>query len=446
MDMALMHAGALPAALPVTLSDSVIRKFAATVAAERCVVTDPEQKKRLQRMGVFDVIDVSSAGLAEAPEAPRGEEVASAVRALMKTGLHSMDDKVAYISPSSGTTGESKGCCMTFGNARNFGSILSSQLSMSPQDRIFSFLPMPQARMTDVFLPLYCGSEVVVSRGGDHYIEELQTARPTIVVAPPFLYNRIRDIAATSSKPAPYVLEEMLGNTRFLFTGASPVPQSLLEFFRSNGIVLREGYGMTESSSLATLNLPGATRAGTQGRAVPGVMVQTAPDGEIELSGPNVFAGYWKNEAATSQAFHNGWLRTGDLGYLDDDGYLHLRGRSKDMLVLASGRRIHPTPVEQQFARVPGVAQAVLVGEGRGNLCVLLSLEPTSSNSPSLHLELDRCLAAQQRELGGNTLSAWHVVEEPFTVESGELTALRKPSRRVIHERRQAVISQLCGD
>ena len=166
------------------------------------------------------------------------------------------------------------------------------------------------------------------------------------------------------------------GRLELAMTGAAPIGRDVLEFFDACGVTVLEGYGMTESCAAGTLNTPAAARLGTVGRALTGTEVAIAPDGEVLMRGPHVFAGYHRNEAATSETVQDGWLHSGDLGELDRDGFLTITGRKKDLIITSSGKNISPDTIESMLRETRWISQAVVHGDRRPYLVALLTIDP----------------------------------------------------------------------
>src|SRR3712207_5387279 len=178
--------------------------------------------------------------------------------------------------------------------------------------------------------------------------------------------------------------EKLYQNVRNLFggrceqavTGAAPIAKEILEFFYACGVPVMEGYGMTETSTSATVNTPDAYRFGSVGKPMSGVEVKIADDGEVLLRGPNIFQQYYKNEEATRETLIDGWLHTGDLGRLDEDGFLYITGRKKDIIITAGGKNITPANLENGLKQNRWISQAVVVGDRRPFLVALITLDP----------------------------------------------------------------------
>jgi long-chain acyl-CoA synthetase len=166
------------------------------------------------------------------------------------------------------------------------------------------------------------------------------------------------------------------GRAEWAISGGAPLGERLGHFYRGLGLHVLEGYGLTETTAPATVNLPATTKIGTVGPPLPGHAVRIAEDGEIELRGPNVFRGYHRNEAATAEAFHDGWFRTGDLGSLDEQGFLRITGRKKEIIVTAAGKNVAPAVLEDRLRSHPLISQVVVVGDARPFIGALVTLDP----------------------------------------------------------------------
>jgi long-chain acyl-CoA synthetase len=166
------------------------------------------------------------------------------------------------------------------------------------------------------------------------------------------------------------------GRLRFAISGGGPLGDRLTHFYAGIGLVVYEGYGLTETSPTLTINSPGSWKPGTVGRPLAGTTIRIAPDGEILAKGPQVFSGYWHAEAATAEVFdEDGWFHTGDIGELDDQGFLKITGRKKELIVTAAGKNVAPAPLEDRLRAAPLISQAIVVGEGRPFVSALVTLD-----------------------------------------------------------------------
>ena len=166
------------------------------------------------------------------------------------------------------------------------------------------------------------------------------------------------------------------GNLRLAVSGAAPINPEILSFFDAAGVLVLEGWGMTETSTAATISNPDDFKVGTIGKPFPGCEVKIAEDGEILVKGPNVFQGYYKNEEATRETIVDGWLHTGDIGEIDADGFINITGRKKDIIITAGGKNITPANLENEIKQHPLVSQCVVVGDRRPYLVALVTLDP----------------------------------------------------------------------
>ena len=166
------------------------------------------------------------------------------------------------------------------------------------------------------------------------------------------------------------------GRLRTAVTGAAPINPEILSFFDAAGVLVLEGWGMTETSTAATISTPDDFKVGTVGRPFPGCEVKIADDGEILVKGPNIFQGYYKNPEATAETLVDGWLHTGDIGEIDSDGYVSITGRKKDIIITAGGKNITPANLEAEIKQHPLVSQCVVIGDRRPYLVALVTLDP----------------------------------------------------------------------
>jgi len=249
------------------------------------------------------------------------------------------------------------------------------------------------------------------------------------------------------------------GRTRYAVSGGAPLGERLGHFFRGAGITVLEGYGLTESSAAAMVNRPDHIKIGTVGQPVPGVSVRIADDGEIFLAGPNIFGGYWRNEAATAEVMADGWLRTGDMGELDDDGFLRVTGRKKELIVTAGGKNVAPAVLEDRIRAHPLVSQVLVVGDARPYVACLITLDEESVEiwkakyphlqdatmaelikAPELLAELQGAVDEANKAVSrAEAVRRFRVLPGDFSEQGGHLT----PSLKV---RRNAIMKDFAGE
>ena len=256
----------------------------------------------------------------------------------------------------------------------------------------------------------------------------------------------------------------MGGRVAYSVSGGAPLGARLGHFFRGIGVTVLEGYGLTETTAGGTVNMPGAQRVGTVGRPIPGTAVRIAEDGEILMKGDLVFPGYWNNEDATRETFTaDGWFKTGDIGELDDDGFLRITGRKKELIVTAAGKNVAPTVLEDRVRAHPLVSQCIVVGDERPYIAALITLDPEAieewkadvgipaiTGIPEL-LEDGRLRSAIQQAVDGanaavsqaEAIKRFDILPADFTEDGGELTPTLKLKRAVVLKEYAAAVDGL---
>ena len=247
-------------------------------------------------------------------------------------------------------------------------------------------------------------------------------------------------------------------------TGAAPIAPEILEFFFACGVPVMEGYGMTETATSATVNRPeaGGFRFGSVGKPMAGVEVKIADDGEVLINGPNIFKGYYKNEKATGEALESGWLHTGDLGHLDEDGFLFITGRKKDIIITAGGKNITPANLENGLKQNRWISQAMVVGDRRPYLIALLTLDPEEAPALAESLGLEdasiEALRTNEKVLAEiqaavdevnshvgpvEQIKRFEILDHDLSQETGELTPTLKVKRNVVHDKFAGLIDSV---
>ena len=258
------------------------------------------------------------------------------------------------------------------------------------------------------------------------------------------------------------IREALGGRVRFLVSGSAPLSVAIAEFFQGVGLSVIEGYGLTETAPILTVNPPDAPRAGSVGRALPGVELRIAGDGEILARGPNIMSGYYNKAEATADALRDGWFHTGDIGTLDAEGHLRITDRKKDLLVTSGGKKIAPQPIEATLKRSPIVGEAVLLGDRRKYASALIVPEfgalerrlkdlgrPPGSRDelvarPDVIKLYQEIVDALNRELSQfERIKKIALLPAEFTIQSGELTPTLKVKRKVVEEKWKDVIAGL---
>ena len=258
------------------------------------------------------------------------------------------------------------------------------------------------------------------------------------------------------------VRQRLGGRIRFLISGSAPLSVEVAEFLFAIGIPVLEGYGLTETAPVLTVNPEGRQKLGTVGTAIPQVTLRIADDGEILARGPNITVGYYRKQSETDEAIQNGWFHTGDIGFLDEEGYLTITDRKKELIVTAGGKNIAPNPIEASLKRSPLVSEAMLVGDRRPYIVALLvpdfdalklriptvvveevSLEDIVDQSHVLQLFGDVVETVNEQLPRHEQIKRWAILPTEFSISTGELTPTLKLKRRVVGERWSSVIAQL---
>jgi long-chain acyl-CoA synthetase len=511
-DLGILGAGLVSVPVYPTSSASQVAFVLGHSGARVCIAEGPDQvAKLLLRRGELPalerviVID-GGAGLddpfvvslrelrADAPRpVPRPRELAA--------GIDS--SSLATIVYTSGTTGPPKGTMITHANLMATMASLTALIEIRPTDRFLSFLPLSHIteRSISNFGQIVGGAETWFARGIATLADDLQACRPTILFAVPRVWEKFRDrvLERITEQPAPMrrlaerylraaarpphertsaqatelrLLDGLVGRSirrqlgldraRIVTCGAAPVHPDLLRWFHQIGLPIAEGYGQTEVSLCTSTNIPGDTVIGTVGRPIPGVDVKIAPDGEILVRGDNVCAGYWRDPAATAELIDaDGWLHTGDLGHLDNEGRLSVTGRKKDLIVTAYGKNIAPAELETALQLDPLIAQAVVVGDGRPYLTALLTLDPDAvadwarehDRAGDVEALIDD--AALQDAIGdavervnathshAEGIRRWRILPHDLTMAGEELTPTLKVRRHIVTSRWADLIEEM---
>ena len=410
-------------------------------------------------------------------------------------------DDMATIVYTSGTTGPPKGCITTHANCMATARMYEQELKFAATDEpivVFMFLPLAHslARVTQMVV-LDVGGTLAYWRGDPKMVlDDLAATRPTHVPSVPRVFEKVHTKALSGVEEAgrlkraifhwalgtgrrareleraghmpgvalrgrhaladKLVLSKVRGlfgpDIKLALTGAAPIARDVLEFFDACGVLVLEGYGMTETTAAATLNTQNRFRFGTVGHALPGSEISIAADGEVLMRGPHVFRGYYRNDEATSETFtEDGWLRSGDLGSVDDDGFLHITGRKKDLIITSSGKNISGANLETALREIRWVSQAVVYGDNRPYLVALLTLDPDEARALAARLDIAPDLAAMAKDERVNAelareleqvnarfarieqVKRFTILERDLTQEDGELTPTMKVKRAVVY-------------
>ncbi|MBB6170156.1 long-chain acyl-CoA synthetase [Nocardiopsis mwathae] len=461
---------------------------------------------RLGHIVVLDTPDGPVAGAIPLDELlERGAGVS--VEAVRDREARVRSGDLSTIIYTSGTTGPPKGCLIGNGHWQATLDGLDAGMPVRAGESIYLYLPLAHAFARIVqYVALTRGATLHIF-GGDvrNVVAELGEVRPDYLPSVPLLFEKVHTRVRTLLGQAPeadraafdravdlggrvraarergepvdpeveaefteaddrwlsMVRGVFGGRLKEALTGSAPIAPEILDFFHACGVPVNEGYGMTESAAVLTLNSPGDRRFGTVGRPLPGVEVRIAEDGEILARGANVFAGYHRAPADTVEILADGWLHTGDLGEFDADGYLRVTGRKKDLIIPASGKNISPANIEGDLRGSPWISHAMVFGDRRPHLVALLTLDPDEvvpwareRGLPDDPAELAahpdvRALIRQVVDEAGarhsrpERVRAFAVLPRDFSVEAGELTPSLKLRRAIVAERYRHLLDDL---
>lgn len=350
-------------------------------------------------------------------------------------------DQMAVMLYTSGTTGRPKGVPLTHRNigvnGRDWLEVNGPQVSEEsvdvlwlPMSHIFGF---GQACLGNTLgFTSYLSDPM-------HVLDILPRVRPTIFMSVPRYFEKI---AAAASQPSTdearkKKLDEVTGGRlQFCLSGGAGLKRQIKDFFWDHGILITEGYGLTEASPTLTLNRPDAFDFDSVGKAVPSVELRLAEDGEIQARGDSIFGGYHKDPEATASVFtEDGWLKTGDLGHIDERGFLRIVGRKKEILVTAGGKNIAPGNIEQQFLDDPHIAHVVVYGDGEKYLVAGVWLDPFAPRLAEPEKYVEKKVTAVNEGLARyETIKKFVIMNDPLTVEGGYVTPTLKVKRNKVYD------------
>jgi long-chain acyl-CoA synthetase len=400
---------------------------------------------------------------------------------------------------TSGTTGAPKGVVLTHANAMAVCQMVEELEFVEPGDVSYLYLPLAHVFALITMLATVDEGTTLIYFGGNtrEILAEIIETKPTYVPSVPRIFEKLygaamKMVASGSEEEqerfrkavklgvevrtrrqrgdeVPAELAEQFeqadaeifqrvrglfgGQVRQAVSGAAPIAPEILEFFYAAGVPVLEGWGMTETTGVGTVGTLDHFKFGTVGRALPGVEIKIAEDGEILCRGPHIFREYWRNPEATEETMSDGWLRTGDLGELDDDGYLKITGRKKDIIITAGGKNLTPANIENDLKQSPFISQAVMYGDRKPFPVAMITLDPEEivpwaqeqglpedieslAEHEKVHemiqTELDRANSNYARV---EQIKKFTILDHDLSVETGELTPSLKVKRNVIYDR-----------
>jgi long-chain acyl-CoA synthetase len=412
---------------------------------------------------------------------------------------------------TSGTTGVPKGAMLLHSNIHSVCQMMTKLIGFKKDDVSLSFLPLSHVyeRVGGQFLSIFQGLVMAYAESIEQVPKNMIEVRPTVLNGVPRFYEkayqRIQLEVRNMPKPQQYLIRWALslgkraakldkengrvdvmrkfykgelriadrlvfskirkrfgGRLRIMVSGAAPLAEEVQSFFETLGFSMVEGYGLTETSAPISCNTPEDNKRGTVGKPLPGLEVKIAADGEIMARGPSIFAGYYKNPDATKETLADGWLMTGDIGEIDDAGYLHIKDRKKDIIITAGGKHIAPQYIENMFKGEGLVSNILVYGDRRKFITALITLSPDGvkafakrhgieykelpelARHPLVKQDIDDLVKAKNEALSGfERIKRFTILEHDFTAETEELTPTFKVKRKVVTEKYKSILDSM---
>ena len=497
IDFAMWFAGAVLVPIYETSASSQIQWILEDSEAVALIVETPDHLKRFEEIrsdapyvqsvwqidaGDLEALVISGTGISD-------EEVEE-----RRSSLHGSD--LATLIYTSGSTGKPKGCVLTHSNflelSRNARAAVPEVVNPQASTLLFITTAHIFARFISI---LAIEGGVKVGHQGDttQLLPAMQSFKPSFLLAVPRVFEKVYNSAeqkaeaggkgnifrAAAATAIAYSKAEMEGHIplglklkfavldklvlsklrtalggrcTYAISGSAPLGDRLGHFYHALGLVVLEGYGLTETTAPISINLPSKFVIGTVGPALPGCSVRLGEDGEIEAAGINVFKEYWKNPQATAVTFHDGWFKTGDIGEIDKDGYITITGRKKEILVTAGGKNVAPAYLEDPIRANPVISQVVAVGDAKPFISALITLDPEmlpmwltnnkmdpnmsiaeAANNPAIIAEVQAAVdRANARVSRAESIRKFDILPIQFTEESGHLTPKMSIKRNII--------------
>ncbi|UCH33783.1 MAG: long-chain fatty acid--CoA ligase [Armatimonadota bacterium] len=524
-DLAIISAGAVNVPIYMTLTPKQVEYILADSQSRIAIVSNPEQLQKVLRAKanlplLEHVICIACPEPRPDPAVLSWAEVMErGAKRAQEGGAAALDERVAGLDPddlasiiyTSGTTGDPKGVMLTHDNFLSNAQASLSVLPIDERDLALDFLPLSHvfARTCDHYFMLVSGVPLAFAQSVDSVADDMLEVRPTIMIAVPRFYEktyaRVMDaraeltgfartvfdwalrlgearIRAMRQGRSPslwfrlkYALAHRLvyrkiharlgGRLRFFVSGGGPLSRELAEFFGGVGVKICEGYGLTESSPTICVNRVERVKYGTVGPPIPGVEVRIAEDGEILTRGRHVMQGYFGKEQETAEAIVDGWLRTGDIGVLDEDGYLSITDRKKDIIVTAGGKNVAPQLIENALKTDPFISQIVIHGDKRKFLSALVvpnfeQLEPWARQQGltfscraelvglrEVYAWIEARISEKLSEFARyEQIRRFTILDREFTMGDGEVTPSLKIKRKVVAERYRDLVEAMYRD
>ena len=508
-DLGILSIGAVNVPIYATNTPKQVEYIIKDSASRILIVSTEQQLEKalgarsscptLEKIVVLDEIGKTDYPMVTTFKEFREEGAKSGKEGLFKERIEAVKPMdLASIIYTSGTTGDPKGVMLIHDNFLANCRSVDQILPLTEEDICLSFLPLSHSfeRMAGYYVPIFGGITIAYAESIDTVRENLQEIRPTFMASVPRIYEKFhaavletvragsplkqkifdwsfavgglvsKHKVAAQEPPGSLKLkykiadklvfkkikENIGGRLKYFVSGGAPLAQEINEFFHALGITILEGYGLTETSPVLTTNTPESFKFGTVGKPVPNVEIKIAEDGEILARGPNIMTGYFNKPDATAEALDaEGYFHTGDIGILDEDGFLKITDRKKDIIVTAGGKNVAPQNIENMFRSDPLISNAMVHGDKRKFLSALITvdyekLEPIAKEQGiecDSHADLvkderivklvgERVAAVNDQLASYEGIKKWAIIEKDFTLEGGELTPTLKVKRKVV--------------
>lgn len=520
-DLAIISLGGIDVPVYPTMTSKQIEYIFNDAGVKMAIVSNQFQLNKVMRAypdvaSLEKIILIAEKGPIPEPDTISFSSVMDMGKAHRKEQPDLFETSIAMVKPddlitliyTSGTTGNPKGVMLTHHNIVSNVKAAAQVIEIGPDDTMLSFLPLSHSfeRMAGYYTGISCGATIAYAESVETVRDNMLEVRPTIVTTVPRLFERIHSRVMKqmdASSPAKKKIfhwaigvgkayaeaqkrrkvsvglrlshtvadrlvysklrEKTGGRMRFFVSGGAALGKEFGEFFEAVGLVIIEGYGLTESSPVISVNRLEHHKFGSVGPAVPGVEVRVGSDGEILARGPNIMKGYWNNPEATRQAVDDeGWLHTGDIGFLDPEGFIHITDRKKHLFVSSGGKNIAPQPIESLFLSSRYIEQFMLIGDRRMFLTALIvpdfeslrefadgrnirySSNADLARDPVINELMDKEINQIQQDLANyERVRRFTLLEKQFSIEEGELTPTQKIRRKVIEERYSNIIDSM---
>ncbi len=499
-DLGIQAAGAITVPVYPNLLAAAVLALAEDSGASHAIVSDASQAAKLAPAArAIEIVEMEG-DVARWAEGAAGAASSEVVRRLTNLG----PEQVATIAYTSGTSGRPKGAVITHGSMVAEVESCRQAYDLGPDDVILSVLPFAhifERIAAFMFGAVLAGAELDLGRGPEHLLADIQGVRPTCMDAVPRLFEKVSQQVQAQAQKRSFLLRKLFlwavrtgrerlrdshsglvlrlrsrladrfvlrglrrkitgGRLRFFLSGSAPLLPDVEEFFWAIGIPIYQGWGMTELTCAATCNTISEHRFGTVGKALPGVSIRLAGDGEIEVRSPGAMREYYGDPAATAEVISDGWIKTGDVGRIDEDGFLTITDRKKDLIKTSGGKYIAPQPIEVMLQQDPLIQSAVVMGDGRPFATALIvpdweavRRELVLEDPPERLVREPRVMNVIQKRVDEvnaglsrfETVKYFRLLACPLSLAEDEVTPTMKVKRRVVQDHNRDLVDEMYG-